>query len=470
MKPHAPVTKVFISLSVVAPDTASSPLLSAAMQPIELLQQLLRIDTTNPPGSEAPAAELLRAYLDAAGADTFIHTSEGGRPSLVARVPGPPDVPALVLVSHTDVVAVEPDSWTHDPFGGEIDGGYLWGRGALDMKAIVVMHAAALAAIASSDQVPEREVIMLSFADEEAGGHEGAASVLRDIPERAGFGDGRPAPEAVGEGAFGLSGILERPLMPVVVAEKSVLWLDLIARGEPGHGALPPERQAIANLARALTKVSGYSAPRVHPVMKQQFEILAEASTGAQAATFRALASTAGAQVGRALKKPLRKRGTIAALLSDTITPTQIDAGYKHNVVPGEARASLDCRLLPDTDIGKLIAKMSKDCRKLGVAVKEVSRHGGPVSARTPLFDAISRTSETMQESPIVVPSLTSGMTDLRYLRSRGATAYGWVPLILDAQALASIHGHDERVEIAAFERAVEKMIALVSDVSFGAA
>lgn len=436
------------------------------MEPVELLQQLLRIDTTNPPGSEGPAAELLRSYLDAAGADTLIHTTDAGRPSLIARVPGPPDAPALVLVSHTDVVAVERDAWTRDPFGGELADGSVWGRGALDMKSIAVMHAVALAAVASAERVPEREVILASFADEEAGGREGAEAVLREIPERLGFADGRPAPEALGEGAFGLSGILDRPLMPVVVAEKSVLWLDLIATGEPGHGALPPEHQAIANLARAVTKVSGYRPPRVHPVMQQQFEILAENSTGAQAATFRALASAAGSQVGRLLKTPLRKRGTIAALLSDTITPTQIEGGYKHNVVPGEARASLDCRLLPDTSPGKLVAKLAKDCRKLGVSVKEVSRHGGPVSARTPLFDAIARASRAMEERPIVVPSLTSGMTDLRYLRSRGATAYGWVPLILDQEDLGMIHGHDERIEVAAFEEAVRVMTAVVSEVS----
>lgn len=334
------------------------------------------------------------------------------------------------------------------------------------MKAIAVMHAAALAAIASADAVPKREVILMSFADEEAGGREGAEAVLRDIPERAGFGDGRPAPEALGEGAFGLSGILDRPLMPVVVAEKAVLWLDLIATGDPGHGALPPETQAIANLARALTKVAGHAAPRVHPVMKQQFEILAANSSGVQAATFRALASGVGSQVGRVLKKPLRRRGTIAALLSDTITPTQIEGGYKHNVVPGEAKASLDCRLLPDTDIAKLVAKMSRDLRKLGVTVQEVSRHGGPVSSHTPLFDAIAHASRSMQESPVVVPSLTSGMTDLRFFRARGATAYGWVPLVLDQQALATIHGHDERIEAAAFERAVEVMTQVVRAVS----
>lgn len=438
----------------------------AAMEPLELLQQLLRIDTTNPPGAEAPAAELLRSYLDDAGVDTLIHTSDSGRASLIARVPGPPDVPALVLVSHTDVVGVERDSWTHDPFGGDLRDGFLWGRGALDMKGIAVMHAAALAHVARSDGVPEREVILLSFADEEAGGGQGAESVLRDIPERAGFGDGRPPPEALGEGAFGLSGILDRPVMPVVVGEKAVLWLELTATGEPGHGALPPQHQAIANLARAVTKVSGHAAPRVHPVMKQQFEILAESSSGTQAATFRALASNAGSQVGRLLKKPLRRRGTIAALLSDTITPTRINGGYKHNVVPGEATASLDCRLLPDTNVDKLVTKMARDCRKLGVSVAEVSRHGGPVSSRTPLFEAIARASRAMDEGPIVVPSLTSGMTDLRFLRARGATAYGWVPLVIGSEGLASIHGHDERIEVSAFERAVDVMTQVVHDVS----
>src|ERR671916_332299 len=114
------------------------------MEPVTLLQELLRIDTTNPPGAEAPAAELLRSYLEAAGADTYIHTTDTKRPSLIARVPGPPDVPALVLVSHTDVVGVETGSWTRDPFGGAIEDGFVWGRGALDMKGIAVMHAAAL--------------------------------------------------------------------------------------------------------------------------------------------------------------------------------------------------------------------------------------------------------------------------------------------------------------------------------------
>src|SRR5688500_17637836 len=204
------------------------------MQPLDLLSELLKIDTTNPPGNEGPAAELLEGYLKSAGLDTYIHKSSSGRPSILARIEGPTDVPALVLVSHTDVVAVERSGWSHDPFGGEETQGRMWGRGALDMKSIAVMHAAACDALARSGATPTREIVFMSVADEEAGGREGAASVLDEVPEKVGFSDGRPAPEALGEGAFGLTGVVDRPIMPIVVAEEAVLWLNLHGTGEPG--------------------------------------------------------------------------------------------------------------------------------------------------------------------------------------------------------------------------------------------
>ena len=432
------------------------------MNPTELLRDLIRLDTTNPPGKEGEAAELLRSVLDGAGLETDIHVSAEGRPTVLGRLEGPSDRPALVLVSHTDVVPVEPDSWSHDPFGGEFERDQLWGRGALDMKGIAVMHAAAIAAIARAPEAARREVIFVSFADEETGGGEGAASVMRDAPGTLGFADGRPAPEALGEGAFGLSGILDQPLMPIVVGEKSALWLDLVARGDPGHGALPPAQQAPLNLARALIKISGHRDTRVHPVMREQFRILGERASGPRAAVFRALSSPAGTPVARGLKRRLRNAGTIATLLSDTLTPTQIEAGYKHNVVPGDARASLDCRLLPDTDVSDLVRRLNRICSRYGVTVSEKARHGGPVSPRTDLFTIISSVSESMVERPIVVPSLTSGMTDLRYLRSRGAVAYGWVPLVLEPDLLATIHGHDERIGVAALGRAVDAMTEVV--------
>ncbi len=437
-----------------------------ALSYLDLLRDLVRLDTTNPPGNEGAAAELLRAALDAAGAETYIHAADSGRPSVIGRVPGPTDVPALVLVSHTDVVGVEDDCWSHDPFGGDVTDGYLWGRGTLDMKGVVVMHVAAVIAAAVGESAPRREVIFVSFADEEAGGRQGAELVLREVPERLGFGDGRPLPVALGEGAFGLTGVVDRPLMPIVVGEKSALWLELTAVGEPGHGALPPQRQASVNLARAVAKISGYATPRVHPVMRHQFAILAGHSSKPRSLVFNALASAAGSQVGRAIQKPLRKQGVIASLLADTITPTRLEAGYKHNVVPGEAKASFDCRLLPDTDVDLLLKDLAERCERYGVTVREMARHSSGVSSRTELFGEAERASAAMVEGPVVVPSLTAGMTDLRFFRQRGAAAYGWVPLVLDPDLLSTIHGHDERISVESFERGVQVMTEVVGAMS----
>ncbi len=432
------------------------------MSPLELLIELLRVDTTNPPGDELPCAEIMRSFLDSAGLETRIVSSPAGRPSLVARLEGPRDRPPLVLLSHTDVVAVERDKWTHDPFGGVVEGGYVWGRGALDMKGIAAMHAQAAAALARSGIPPAREVIVVAVADEEAGGGEGAGWLCEAHPDLVGLAPDGPSPEVLGEGAFGLSGMFEKPVMPIVLGEKQVLWLDLIATGTPGHGALPPIEQAPRNLARAIDRVAGFGTPRVHPVMQRQFATLADNSGGAAAVAFRLLASGAGRAVAAALKKVLRSRGTIATLLSDTVTPTQMAAGYKHNVVPGRATASLDCRLLPDTGVDRFIAAVSSKVRKLGVTLEEVARHGSPVSGTGRLFEILIKESHAVPGSPVVVPSLTAGMTDVRHWRARGARGYGWVPLVLSPEELGTIHGHDERVEIERFENAVETLARVV--------
>jgi acetylornithine deacetylase/succinyl-diaminopimelate desuccinylase-like protein len=431
------------------------------MTATELLSELLRTDTVNPPGAEMPAARILESYLQDAGLETKILESPEGRPSLVARLEGPSDASPLVLLSHTDVVGVEGDKWSHDPFGGEIADGSIWGRGALDMKGIAVMHAVAAAELARAASSLKRTVIVVAVADEEAGGVEGAGWLVENHAALVGLGG--PPPEVLGEGAYGLSGILARPLMPIVLGEKSVLWLDLTATGTPGHGALPPQEQAPANLAKAITKVAGFGKPRVHPVMREQFATLAETADGVTASVFKLLASGVGSTAATALKSQLRARGTIATLVADTATPTQLAAGYKHNVVPGTATASLDCRLLPDTDPDDYTAAVQKKVGSLGVIATRVAHHGSPVSARSPLFEILAEESRSMPERPIVVPSLTSAMTDVRYWRQRGAHGYGWGPLVVTPELLGTIHGHDERVPVDAFERAVESMTRVVA-------
>lgn len=432
------------------------------MSAVELLSQLLQIDTTNPPGNEGAAAELISERARSAGLESRIHSSPEGRVSVVARVQGPTDRSALVLLSHSDVVPAETDRWSRDPFGGATDDGFMWGRGALDMKSIAVMHLEA--AIAASGEA-SREVIVVCVADEEAGGTHGAAWLLAEHPEAVGFGDGRPPPEVIGEGAFGLEGVIGVPIMPVVQGEKTAVWVELTATGDPGHGALPPARQAPVNLAAAVARVAGHGRPRVHPVMREQFRVLARGATGAKTGAFRALSSRGADAAARLLAPTLRARGAIGVLLSDTVTPTQLTAGYKHNVVPGEASAALDCRLLPDTDVDRFIAELQHAAGGDEVTVTVKGRHGGPVSPRAALYDAIEQTSRRFFPDAVVAPSLTAGITDVRYFRARGAIGYGWVPLVLTPELLATIHGHDERIPVAGFETAVAAMTDLVLSV-----
>lgn len=427
----------------------------------ELLQELIRLDTTNPPGNETQAAELVATRLGAGGFETKILTSPEGRRSVIGVRRGRSDAPALVLLSHLDVVGVERDSWSRDPFGGEVADGHVWGRGALDMKGIVAMHVEGAIDAASSSDL-SRDLIVVAVADEEAGGRQGARWLADEHPETLGFGDGRPAPEALGEGAYGLAGILDRPVMPIVVGEKSAVWVELEAKGDPGHGAFPPKNQAPLNLARAVATVTGYGAARVHPVMREQFSALSAAAGQPLATVFKVLSSPAGRIAIRGAAETMRQRGAIGALLSDSVATTQLGGGYKHNVVPGEARAALDCRLLPDTNVDDFLARMQKKLKRFSVAVNEKARNGGPVSERGPLYDTIWNVSRNMSSEPVVVPSLTAGMTDLRYLRTKGAKAYGWVPVVLTPELLETVHGHDERIPVDGLEEGTRVMTEVV--------
>lgn len=434
------------------------------MDGLELLAQLVRIASVNPPGDgEGEVAEALRAPLEDAGLRTDVLVSPGGRPSLVARLEGPTDRPPLVLLSHSDVVPVEADAWTHDPFGAEVHDGQLWGRGTLDMKGVAVLHAQAAAALATGGATPDREVIVLVVADEEAGGDEGARWLLDEHPTRAGFHDGVPPPEVLGEGGFGLSGVLDRPLMPIVVGEKSPVLVRARAAGEAGHGSMPPPEQAIVGLVRFIEAVAGPRPARLHPVMRAQFAELVDAADGAQRRVFQLLASAAGPSAVRALAPRIRaSSGAIGALLSDTVTPTRFDAGYKDNVVPGEAAASFDARLLPDTDVDALEAWLARVGSRYGVSVEVEQRWPGPVSPRGWLFDLLVEVSAELPDAPVPVASLTPGVTDLRFFRRRGATAYGWVPLVLTREQVATFHGRDERVPIDQFHHAAAAMTTAV--------
>jgi acetylornithine deacetylase/succinyl-diaminopimelate desuccinylase-like protein len=437
------------------------------MTPIELLAELIRIPSVNPGGEgEGEVAERLRQRLDAAGLSTSIECSPAGRPSLVARLEGPTDVAPLVLLSHTDVVPVEPDAWRRDPFGGEVVDGELWGRGALDMKGVAVLHAEAAAALAGSGATPTREVVVLAVADEEAGGAEGAAWLVDERPGLVGLRDRAPLPEVLGEGGFGLAGLLDRPVMPIVRGEKAPLGVRARATGAPGHGSMPPSGQAIRRLIDFVDRVSGPRAARLHPVMREHFAALASATSGAESRALRLLSGRGGPAAIRAPAPRLRARsGALGQLVADSVTPTMLESGYSFNVVPGEAAATFDCRLLPDTDPDEVLAEL----RRAGapdIEVEEIHRRPTAVSPPGPLFDVLAEASAAMSGNPLPVPSLTPGVTDLRFFRAVGATCYGWVPLVLTPEQLATFHGTDERVPVPELEEAVTVMADVVARVA----
>jgi acetylornithine deacetylase/succinyl-diaminopimelate desuccinylase-like protein len=432
------------------------------MTATDLLRELLRSDTTNPPGNEGPAIDLLEARLASAGLETRVLADPDKRPNLIARLSGPRDRAALVLLSHVDVVAAEHERWSRPPFGGESADGAIWGRGALDMKSVAVMHAEAVASLARSEDGVNREVIVCAVSDEEAGGEHGARWLVAEHADALGFANGSPPPEVLGEGAFGLTGVLDRPVIPIALGEKSALWLEVRASGEPGHGSLPPSHQAAVDLSALIAEVAGHGPARVHPVMRRQFRTLAAEAGGGRGVIFRALASSGGSGVVKALAPALRSRGALGSLISDTTTLTTIAAGYKHNVVPSQATATFDCRLLPDTNPDAFVSRLARLASKRSATVAERARHDGPVSEPGPLFRILEEVSRRLPGHPVVVPTLSPGITDVRFFRARGATGYGWVPLALTPELLATIHGDDERVPEADFERAVTIMAEVV--------
>jgi acetylornithine deacetylase/succinyl-diaminopimelate desuccinylase-like protein len=357
---------------------------------VELLRDLVRVPSVNPPGDEDEVVTLLQGRLASAGVDTDVLTSPAGRQNLVARVPGPRDRPALVLLSHSDVVPIEPDAWTRDPFAADIVDGFLWGRGTLDMKGIVVMHVAAAIALAQSREKVDRELVVVVVSDEEDGGEEGARWLLAHHPDALGFEDGRPVPEVLGEGGYGISGVIGRPVVPIALGEKTAVGVEIVAQGDAGHGGLPPHEQAVVHLAKIIRDVAGFGTPRVHPVMREQFATLAPEAEGGSAAVLRALTTRLGGATARAVAARLRRESSLGLLLSDSVTPTVVSAGYKANVVPGEARVSFDCRLLPDTDVDRFVARVNAKARGT------TSTTSGPAedtnsAARTTCADGVAR-------------------------------------------------------------------------------
>jgi acetylornithine deacetylase/succinyl-diaminopimelate desuccinylase-like protein len=409
-----------------------------------LLRRYIQIDTTNPPGNERRAAEFLAGLLETRGIAHAVHESAPGRANIVARLPGEGDGGALVLLHHMDVVPADPDRWSCAPFRGEVRDGHVWGRGAIDMKGAGIMHLLALDLLQREDARRARDIVYLAVSDEEMGGEYGTQWVLDHLG--AGL---MPVWAVWDEGGFGLRDFFgPTPVFTVAVAEKQVLWLRLVAEGEPGHGGLPHDDNANDTLVRALDRLVAYETPlRVHAITDAMFKRIASTLPFPQSWLLRHLDTRWGLALARGA---LTSEKTINAMLRNTLSLTGLRAGGKANVIPERAEAVLDVRLLPGEDPDAFISSLAGVIADERVRIEVVQcPEPSTVSAlEHPLFRAMADATARLVPDSVTVPMLTPGATDAAFFRRRGIDTYGMFPAIITPEELAGLHGIDERISI----------------------
>ncbi len=426
---------------------------------IALLRDLLRFDTSNPPGNEAGCATFLADELRTAGLEPELLEAAPSRTNLVTRLGGDGSLPPLLLNAHLDVVPAEADRWTHPPFGAELADGFVWGRGAVDMKNMAAMSAAVMSLLSRLGAPLRRDVIFAAVADEEAGCEHGSAWLVDHHPEKV------RAEYALGEvGGFTLQ-VGRRVVYPVQVAEKGVCWLKVRAPGATGHGSMPRADNAVVRLAAFLTKVGRSHLP-LHPSLPVQRFV--DALAAGQPAPVRLALKAAGTRylssliTDRVIRDPSLGR-MLSAILRNTASPTMLRAGTKINVIPGRAEAQLDGRIAVGSSGEELIAEL----RALGrpdLEFEVVKTHR-PTAASpdTPMFAAIAEVVAEHHPGAVAVPSVIPGFTDAHYWSRLGTTCYGFSPVRLepaDGVRFADLfHGDDERVPVAGF-RAGLRMLA----------
>jgi len=425
-------------------------------EPVELLAQLLRFDTTNPPGNERECIDWIRGLLEGLGCEVRIVGRSPERPNLIARLAGAGAAPPLLLQGHVDVVAAR-GQWRHEPFAGELHDGYIWGRGALDMKGGVAMMLAAFMRTVAGGRTPPGDVILCLLADEEAGSELGAEFLVDEHPEL--FAGVR---YAIGEfGGFSMP-LAGRTLYPIMVAEKQVCWTRATLHGPAGHGSMPVSDGAMGRLGRLLESLDARRLPvHVPSVTRAMVEAIAAELPAPFALPLRGLLNPA---LTDRLLGVLGERGRFFdPLLHNTVSPTIVSGGEKINVIPAEVSVELDCRLLPGYGPVELFAELRAHA---GVECElEVVRHD-PVAAEPDLalFGMLADTLRELDPAARPVPMLLPAVTDGRFFSRLGIQTYAFLPMQLPAEMrfMALIHAPDERLPAASVEfgtRAIERVL-----------
>ena len=420
---------------------------SIMYNPVEILQKLIRFDTSNPPGNERKCVAFIDQLLTQAGIETRLLARSNARPNLIARIAGQGNAPPILLYGHVDVVPANSQRWQQPPFSGMVTEGYVWGRGALDMKGgVAMMLSAVLRAKAEQVQLPG-DVVLAIVCDEETLGDYGAGFLVETHPEL--FSGIRCA---LGEfGGFSFS-IDKRRFYPIQVAEKQICWLRVRLRGPGGHGSMPVQGGAMAQLAHFLHRLDSRSLPlHVTPPAQLMFQTMASA-----------LGGLTGLVIGQLLNPVLsssmlrllgQRRRLFAPLLRNTVSPTILGGSTNFNVIPDEVTVDLDGRLLPGFGPDDLI----RELHAIGgdEAQFEVVRfEPSPSSVDMGRFDILADILKEADAKAVPCPLLISAVTDGRFFSRLGIQTYGFLPMSLPEEFnfMETVHGVNERIPVEAVE------------------
>lgn len=452
------------SLTVIGCLLAASLSASAEkLSTLELLKKLISIDTTNPPGNEATLAKWIQSYLAENQISSDLIESAPGRANLVARLKGQGKVEPILLLGHLDVVHADPAEWKFPPFQATEEGGYLYGRGAIDMKGMVAMEISVFMQLKAHESELAGDVILALVADEESGGAHGAKFLVEKHWDKV------ACRMVFNEGSIGLqkNGL---HLWPVQVAEKGVAWMKVSATGNSGHGSMPSSDNAVVALLNALQKISKPQPITETPIVKTMLKKIGEKLSFPKSFALKHFFSwPIRKSAGWFFSGRIESEKIFNAMLRNTVTPTVLKAGNKTNVIPSKAEAEIDVRILPGETPEGFREKLLETIDDPRISL-ELIHPSAPTESpfQTEIFRQLEAAILKQDAEALVVPYLSPGATDNRFFRQKGILAYGIIPMLVGPEEMAGLHGKNERVPIAELDRGERILLDFVLSLQRG--
>lgn len=430
----------------------------------KLLSELIQFDTTNPPGDELPAAEYLQKYFESEGIESELLESLPKRTSILARLKGSRPGPKLMFLSHTDVVpATNPNDWIQPPFSGAVHDGYIWGRGALDMKSMTAQEAVAFVLFKRLNLDFAGELIFLSVADEETGGDHGAEWLAKDHKDKI-FAD-----FVLNEGGGMPIEIGGKTLYTIETVEKGLYWAKIRVKGTAGHASIPHDDNPLVKSARLIDKMASHKFPKIiSESLRTYFETIGDAMGEGRRAVDMLLSDDESMSTQEVFSNTPINPFHANACMRTTCSPTIMNAGVKANVIPDGCEFVLDFRYVPGYSIDEINEIIRGYAERLGIDIEIETLQHSPAS-ESPSDTDFFRDIEAVVQEEIpgagTVPYLMTGATDSRFLREIGSVAYGFSP-VTTAMSMAErgklIHNDNERIDVESMELAV-RLLAKVA-------